>query len=86
MRDGCHSGRLTTAGGAVIFLASAVGLLVKTESGGDSTLSQCYSVWTPLQPTFHGLQLLSATRAFWTAQTPGLPAVIVPRAIEGGPR
>ncbi len=25
---------------------------------------QCYSVWTPLQPVFYGLRLLSATRAF----------------------
>ncbi len=27
-------------------------------------LSQCYSVWTPLQQIFYGLQFLSATRAF----------------------
>ncbi len=28
-------------------------------------LSQCYGVWTALQPMFYGLQLLSATRTFW---------------------
>ncbi len=27
-------------------------------------LSQCYSVWTALQPMFYGLRLLYATRAF----------------------
>ncbi len=27
-------------------------------------MSQCYSVWTPLQPVFYVLRLLSATRAF----------------------
>ncbi len=27
-------------------------------------LSEFYSVWTPLQPVFYGLWLLSATRAF----------------------
>ncbi len=30
----------------------------------EQFLSQCYSVWTPLQPVFYGLRLLSATRAF----------------------
>ncbi len=30
----------------------------------EELLSQCYSVWTPLQPMFHGLRLLSANRAF----------------------
>ncbi len=27
-------------------------------------LSKCYSVWTPLLPTFYGMRLLSAARAF----------------------
>ncbi len=27
-------------------------------------LSQCYSVWTPLQRVFYGLRLLSTTRVF----------------------
>ncbi len=30
----------------------------------EELLSQCYSVWTPMQPMFYGLWLLSATRAF----------------------
>ncbi len=30
----------------------------------EELLSPCYSVWTPLQPLFYGLRLLSATRAF----------------------
>ncbi len=30
----------------------------------EELLSQCYSVWTPLQSMFYGLRLLSATRAF----------------------
>ncbi len=54
-----------------VFLASAStlpGLVVRTESGGDgspnSCLSQCHSVWTPVQLVFYGLRLLSSTRAF----------------------
>ncbi len=30
----------------------------------EELLSQCYSVWTPLQPVCYGLRLLSATRTF----------------------
>ncbi len=38
-------------------------------------MSQCYSVWTLLQPVFYGLRLLPATRAFgvdWRVELVGV--------------
>ncbi len=34
------------------------------ESDGAGLLSRCYSAWTPLQPVFYGLGLLSVAKAF----------------------